>query len=88
MNIQREVAFVNMDECIFCGACEYVCDYDAPFPIDDLLVFGINADKCHPASGCGEECVTVCPVECISMVNSTPPDTTGTQKSMNEFSQK
>ena len=56
------MAFINEDECVFCGACIDECPVDAIHEDDSGYCY-IDDDGCM---GCGA-CIDVCPVEAISM---------------------
>ena len=61
VNTSNFAAFIDMEACTGCGACEERCPVCAIRLKDDLAV--VNPDACI---GCGN-CATVCPVASISM---------------------
>ena len=56
----NQKAIVNIDNCISCGACIFVCSFEA-ITFDDIAV--IDQEKCN---GCGK-CVERCPVDAIEL---------------------
>ncbi len=56
--------FIDEKQCIFCGACQAECDFDAVILEKDDR-YSILTEKC---TECGA-CVDVCPVECIKEKN-------------------
>lgn len=62
------------EECIVCGACDYVCPNDAIVPAAD--VYRIVAVKCTECDGLFDapQCVAACPVDCIFPLLPPPPD--------------
>ena len=51
---------IDSDECISCGTCETVCEYEAISEGEDAYV--IDAEKCTDCGACEDEC----PVDAIS----------------------
>ncbi len=54
---------INVEQCIGCGACRWICLFDVPKALDDSATkYDIPKDKCV---GCGS-CEDICPVSAIS----------------------
>jgi Fe-S-cluster-containing hydrogenase component 2 len=53
------------DECIVCGACDYVCPNDAIVPSTSL--YRIVATRCTECKDNFDapQCMAACPVDCI-----------------------
>ena len=53
------------EDCIVCGACDYVCPNDAIVP--DVRLYRIEAALCTECKGHFDEpqCIAACPVDCI-----------------------
>lgn len=51
---------IDPDECINCGACEYVCPVDCIAEDDNVRL--ITAEDCIDCTACAG----TCPVDCIS----------------------
>lgn len=65
IDLDPVVARVHEKDCIWCGKCAAVCEYDAIFPMerDGSMVAGINESSCV---GCGI-CAPVCPTNAIEL---------------------
>jgi ferredoxin len=59
------MALTITDDCIVCGACDYVCPTDAIVP--STVCYTIRADRCTECVGHFDrpQCVAACPVDCI-----------------------
>ena len=59
------MAMKILDDCISCGACEPECPVQAIGEGDTIYV--INAEVCVECEGHfdTQQCISVCPVECI-----------------------
>jgi ferredoxin len=53
------------DDCIVCGACDYVCPNDAI--TTDTKLYTIDPVKCTECVGSHDkpQCIEACPVDCI-----------------------
>jgi ech hydrogenase subunit F len=64
---------IDIDACIFCGACTKRCPTDALIVIKADREWNIDRLRCCTCNAC----VEVCPKKCLSMANRyTPPTVT------------
>lgn len=54
---------INQEKCVGCGACKYICLFEAPTTVDEAgSKYEIKAENCLD---CGQ-CETICPNNAIS----------------------
>ena len=61
--IERQVAYINEDNCIGCAICIEVCPFDAIIGAQNFS-HRINFNECP---GC-KICIKKCPTDCIKMI--------------------
>lgn len=61
--IERQVAYINEDNCVGCTICIEVCPFDAIIGAQNFL-HRINFNECP---GC-KICIKKCPTDCIKMI--------------------
>ena len=54
---------IHEDRCVGCGACAFICLFDAPSAANaDASLYAIDEKKCVECGQCGEACPQQLPV--------------------------